>query len=214
MQLDDILVVHDVLPADGLAIVYAGTPDAGGLEVLGEVAVDEGRQRQAALLAFSAFSELKHVILVDEDVDPFDTNDVLWAMTTRFQADVDVVAIQAADQNKVLSTPNKLFESLAAGVPVVASDFPAMREIVARDPDGPLGALCDPTDPRSIAAALRSVLDVSPEARADLRARCLRAAHERWNWETEGARLAELYAELGATAARRPSPRSGDGKRR
>lgn len=30
---------------------------------------DEGRQRQAALLAFSAFPELKQVILVDEDVD-------------------------------------------------------------------------------------------------------------------------------------------------
>lgn len=54
---------------------------------------DEGRQRQAALLAFSAFPELKQVILVDEDVDIFDTNDVLWAMTTRMQADVDVVTI-------------------------------------------------------------------------------------------------------------------------
>jgi len=57
------------------------------------VPFDEGRQRQAALLAFSAFSELKHVILVDEDVDPFDSNDVMWAMTTRFQADADVVPI-------------------------------------------------------------------------------------------------------------------------
>lgn len=54
---------------------------------------DEGRQRQAALLAFSAFPELKQVILVDEDVDIFDTNDVLWAMTTRMQADVDIVTI-------------------------------------------------------------------------------------------------------------------------
>lgn len=54
---------------------------------------DEGRQRQAALLAFSAFPELKLVILVDEDVDIFDTNDVLWAMTTRMQADVDIVTI-------------------------------------------------------------------------------------------------------------------------
>ena len=54
---------------------------------------DEGRQRQAALLAFSAFLELKQVILVDEDVDIFDTNDVLWAMTTRMQADVDIVTI-------------------------------------------------------------------------------------------------------------------------
>lgn len=54
---------------------------------------DEGRQSQAALLAFSAFPELKQVILVDEDVDIFDTNDVLWAMTTRMQADVDIVTI-------------------------------------------------------------------------------------------------------------------------
>lgn len=54
---------------------------------------DEGRQRQAALLAFSAFSELKHVILVDEDVDPFDSNDVMWALNTRYQGDVDTVFI-------------------------------------------------------------------------------------------------------------------------
>lgn len=54
---------------------------------------DEGRQRQAALLAFSAFAELKHVFLVDEDVDPFDISDVMWAMTTRFQADIDMIPI-------------------------------------------------------------------------------------------------------------------------
>lgn len=54
---------------------------------------DEGRQRQAALLAFAAFSELKHVFLVDEDVDPFDMNDVLWAMNTRYQGDMDTVFI-------------------------------------------------------------------------------------------------------------------------
>jgi len=57
------------------------------------VHTDEGRQRQAALLAFSAFPELKHVILVDEDVDIFDTDDVLWAMNTRFQGDRDIVTI-------------------------------------------------------------------------------------------------------------------------
>ena len=56
-------------------------------------ASDEGRQRQAALLAFSAFSELKHIFLVDEDVDCFDINDVLWAMNTRFQGDKDIITI-------------------------------------------------------------------------------------------------------------------------
>jgi UbiD family decarboxylase len=54
---------------------------------------DEGRQRQAAIQAFAAFSELKHVILVDEDVDLFDSNDVLWALTTRYQGDVDTIYI-------------------------------------------------------------------------------------------------------------------------
>lgn len=54
---------------------------------------DEGRQRQAALLAFSAFSELKHIFIVDEDVDCFDMNDVLWAMNTRFQGNEDIITI-------------------------------------------------------------------------------------------------------------------------
>lgn len=57
-------------------------PSAGGgkymavLQFKKSVASDEGRQRQAALLAFSAFSELKHVFLVDEDVDCFDAFNV------------------------------------------------------------------------------------------------------------------------------------------
>lgn len=54
---------------------------------------DEGRQRQAALAALTSFIELKHVILVDEDVDIFDTSDVLWAMNTRYQGDIDTITI-------------------------------------------------------------------------------------------------------------------------
>ena len=57
---------------------------------------DEGRHRQAGLLALTTFPELKHVFLVDEDVDAFDSNDVLWAMTTRYQADIDTVMIPGA----------------------------------------------------------------------------------------------------------------------
>ncbi|KEA51342.1 3,4-dihydroxybenzoate decarboxylase [Mangrovibacter sp. MFB070] len=63
------------------------------LQVKKRTPADEGRQRQAALLAFSAFSELKHVILVDEDVELFDMNDVMWAMTTRYQGDISTVFI-------------------------------------------------------------------------------------------------------------------------
>ncbi len=77
--------------------VYCASPGGGKymavLQFKKLTASDEGRQRQAALLAFSAFSELKHVFLVDEDVDCFDMNDVLWAMNTRFQADADLIPI-------------------------------------------------------------------------------------------------------------------------
>jgi glycosyltransferase involved in cell wall biosynthesis len=94
-----------------------------------------------------------------------------------------------------------LFESLATGLPVVVSDFIEMRRIVLEDPDGPLGAVCDPADPASVATAIRSILDLSQEERDALRARCLRAAHERWNWETESARLVALYDSLALEAA-------------
>ena len=56
-------------------------------------AFDDGSARQAALLAFGVYSELKNIILVDADVDIFDTNDVLWAMQTRLQGDKDIIVI-------------------------------------------------------------------------------------------------------------------------
>lgn len=77
--------------------VYA--PSAGGGKYMAVIQFkkldesDEGRQRQAALLAFSAFSELKHIFIVDEDIDPFDMNDVMWAMNTRFQGNLDTIFI-------------------------------------------------------------------------------------------------------------------------
>ena len=77
--------------------VYCASPGGGKfmavLQVRKSAPSDEGRQRQMALLAFSSFSELKHIFLVDEDVDPFDMNDVLWAMNTRFQGDADIITI-------------------------------------------------------------------------------------------------------------------------
>jgi glycosyltransferase involved in cell wall biosynthesis len=126
-------------------------------------------------------------------LDPVTPDELLDWVTG---ADVDVMVFGAVDLNHVVSTPNKLFESLAAGVPVVSSDFPIRRSIVLDDPLGPLGAVCDPGDVDSIAGAIRSILERPAAERADLRARCLTAAHERWNWETESARLVSLYAAL------------------
>jgi UbiD family decarboxylase len=89
-------LVEDAMPGV-LKNVYCHSAGGGKyvaiLQVRKRSEADEGRQRQAALAAFTAFSELKHVILVDDDVDPYDSSDVLWAMTTRFQGDVSAVFI-------------------------------------------------------------------------------------------------------------------------
>jgi len=111
-------------------------------------------------------------------------------------ADVGMCTVLPSTLNHRISTPNKLFESIGAGVPVVGSDFATMRDILLGDPDGPLGAVCDPTSAQAVATAIHSILSMSPADRAALRARCIRAAATRWNWEAQAARLTELYATL------------------
>ena len=111
-------------------------------------------------------------------------------------ADACVMTNLPAGLNEVMSTPNKLFESIAAGVPVITSDFPERRAIVIDSSVGRLGAVCDPTDPDSIADAMRSVLLVDEREMAVLRRRCLDAARLRWNWGIQERELIGLYRTL------------------
>ncbi len=117
-------------------------------------------------------------------------------------ADVVVAPIQPTTLNHRLSSPNKVFEGIAAGVPVVASDLPGIRSVILADEGAPLGAVADPDDPTLFAAAIRSILELAPAEAAALRARCLAAAHDRWNWETESAGLVALAVDLAAPAER------------
>jgi glycosyltransferase involved in cell wall biosynthesis len=115
-------------------------------------------------------------------------------------ADVTGAPIERVNLNHWYSTPNKMFESMAAGVPFVSSDFPERRRIIR---ETGAGVLCDPTDIGSVARAFDSVLSLSPEERLAFRRRCRRAALDRYNWETESARLVELYTGLPGA---RPGP--------
>ena len=88
--------VNDAMPGK-VKNVFAHSAGGGKLlaiiQMSKRIPTDQGRERQAALCAFAAFPELKTVILVDDDVDIFDSNDVLWAMMTRYQSDVDTIII-------------------------------------------------------------------------------------------------------------------------
>ncbi len=111
-------LIHDAMPGL-LQNVYCHSSGGGKflavLQVKKRYPMDEGRQRQAALCALAAFSELKHVIIVDEDVDLYDTNDVMWAMTTRYQGDVDTVCIPGVRFHGADPTANPEYNPLLRG---------------------------------------------------------------------------------------------------
>lgn len=92
--------------------------------------------------------------------------------------------------NHVESQPNKLFEYMSAGLPVIASDFPRWREFV-----GDRGRLVDPEDPESIAEAILYFIENAHEAKlAGERGR--HAVGERYNWASESEQLIEFYDRL------------------
>ncbi|MBA3308221.1 MAG: glycosyltransferase family 4 protein [Chloroflexi bacterium] len=108
-------------------------------------------------------------------------------------ADVAAMPVQGDTLNHRLNVPTKLFDAMAAGVPVVASDLPGMGPIVRATG---CGTLCDPDDPLDIARAIRWILDASPEQRAAYRAACLEASQGTYGWARQAVTLRELYADL------------------
>jgi glycosyltransferase involved in cell wall biosynthesis len=120
--------------------------------------------------------------------------------------DFAVVPIQPSTVNHVHSSPNKIFEALAVGVPIAGSDFPEFRRIVLDGPHGQLGVLFDPTKPAEIAGAIARLMALPARERGLLRRRCRRAAEERWNWQLESRRLLELYDGLLGVGKSAPRP--------
>jgi glycosyltransferase involved in cell wall biosynthesis len=111
-------------------------------------------------------------------------------------ADVVAIPIQPTTLNHRLTTPNKLFEALAAGVPIVAADLPGMAPIVR---ETGAGVVCDPTTPASLAAAIRSLLELPEADRRAIGERGRRAATRRYNW---AAQVEILLAEYGRLTGR------------
>jgi glycosyltransferase involved in cell wall biosynthesis len=107
-------------------------------------------------------------------------------------ADLGLSLIAPTELNFVLSTPNKLFECIVAGVPVLASDFPEMRRIVIGED---IGAVCDPMDPTAIAGAIRELL-ADPARLAQMRAKARAAARARYNWDAQAEGLLALYRRI------------------
>jgi glycosyltransferase involved in cell wall biosynthesis len=96
------------------------------------------------------------------------------------------------EPNYVASQPVKLFEYMCAGIPVIVSDFPVCREIVAQ---ARCGILVNPLDPAEIASAMEFLL-THPEEAEEMGRRGFQAILERYNWANEEKTLLQVYSEL------------------
>lgn len=102
------------------------------------------------------------------------------------------------EPNYVASKPIKMFEYMAAGIPVISSDFPMWSKIV----QGCRCGICiDPLDPKQIADAIEFLLTHPAEAEAMGR-RGRQAVLDQYNWDIEEAKLLNLYKLLIRTAVR------------
>jgi glycosyltransferase involved in cell wall biosynthesis len=107
-------------------------------------------------------------------------------------ADLGVNAIVGSSLNDRYSLPNKLFQYMAAGLPVVTSDLPHVREIVE---GARCGLVADTTRPEAIAEAIGRILADRDEVAA-MGARGRAAVRDRYGWSRAAAVLRGVYAGL------------------
>jgi glycosyltransferase involved in cell wall biosynthesis len=113
-------------------------------------------------------------------------------------ADVCFVGQPPRTLNQRLNLPNKLFEAMMAGVPVVVSEDNEQCRLTRAEG---IGRCVDIDDPAAIAAACAELLTASAAERRELRAHCREVALERYTWERTSVGLVALYRKLARDAA-------------
>jgi glycosyltransferase involved in cell wall biosynthesis len=106
-------------------------------------------------------------------------------------ADVGLCLIQNLGASYYYSLPNKLFEYVAAGVPVVASNFPEIASFVESDK---VGLVAEPDNEDEVVRAIEQLL-TNPEMHREFVDNCLKAA-ERYTWENESLKLVRAIENL------------------
>jgi glycosyltransferase involved in cell wall biosynthesis len=97
--------------------------------------------------------------------------------------------------NNRIGAPNKLFEAMAAGKPVIVSRGTFMSEVVEREK---CGMSVTYGSAEELLGALQKLRD-DPDLRESLGANGLRAAREKYNWSVMKQRLLKLYSDLTGT---------------
>ena len=118
---------------------------------------------------------------------------VTWEIMMKYTktADIGMCLEKDTNLNYRFSLPNKLFDYIAAGIPVIASDLPETRKIVN---DNNCGIIIDPVTPANIAEALNEI-KMNPHKLAEYRRNSVIAARS-LNWETESEKVEAFYKRI------------------
>jgi glycosyltransferase involved in cell wall biosynthesis len=201
-EMNDLIRSRLGIPGDMRIVLFQGrlSPDL-GLDEAAEAVLRVDRAC-LVLLGFGRWAERCR----DRDHDPRFVGrhftlpavhpDELPAWTA--SADVMLIALPAVSQNQRDSTPNKFWESLLVGTPIVLGPrLDVMARIVA---DAEAGVVAGSLEPEALADAVRRVLDRDPAERAESRRRVAALAAERYNWTVAADRYRTVLGQLSCTA--------------
>lgn len=94
--------------------------------------------------------------------------------------------------NHIDAQPNKMFEYMSAGIPVIGSNYQLWKDIIEGNDCG----LCvNPEDPKEIADAINFLIS-NPDIAEKMGANGLKAVYNIYNWKIEEEKLITLYQEL------------------
>jgi len=112
-------------------------------------------------------------------------------------ATIGAALIQNVSISYYHCSPNKLFEYIMGGIPVIASDFPDLKRIIK---EYQIGIVVDEKDPCAIASAVNALLENVGKYK-DMCENAMRAA-KIFNWENESKKLFAIYKRLEEELAR------------
>lgn len=176
-----------------IILLYQGglTPERGieecinALNVLSQsyklVILGEGRIKEK-LIKLTKDKNLEKRVFFHDQVP---ASDILWYTK---QADIGLVMYKNTSKNNYLSTPNKIFEYMMAGIPTVASNHPGKRYLVEMERTG----VCVDETPDSICKGIETVI----ERYNFYRKNCLEKRYN-FSWQQEGTKMVDLYRKIG-----------------
>jgi glycosyltransferase involved in cell wall biosynthesis len=181
------------IPEDDLLVIIQGTGinvDKGAGELIEAISMTEG----VFLLVVGSGNML---ISLKKQVDKLNLKDrvkfihrVMWDELMKYtrMSDVGMCLEKNTNLNYRYSLPNKLFDYISAGIPVIASNLPETGKVISGTG---CGMLVDNVTPEAISNAL-SELIMNPAKLAELRKNAV-IASSKINWDTEKIKVSEFY---------------------